>query len=536
MYKEANASYWRVQFLNVTKCELKLFKKEPLLIVAAFILILIPSFYTGVYVCSVWDPYGNLSNLPAGLVMLDKGVEFHSKPYNLGRSLMEKLKKEKPFKFIEYSSEEESSAAVRSGEIYFSLVVPADFSNKALPGIDVGKLKFYTSSGRSYVGMEMAKSMARQAVNGVNAKIETERWKAVLASEKKVRSGINKLKDGAGKALAGSMELENGLGKIDTEKLVSAGKELHENTTKLAEGLGGNGILDMVIGVKSDDLEKLANGAKQYQGKIVELASGIDQLSNGSKALSEGLFEINKGLSKFASSIPQGKEKAESLAISVESEQIDLVPAPVNGAAFAPYFMGLSLWIGGITISFLFRSIVFPKSLANNRRLAKIIGKWITPFLLSCIAAGILGLFIHFVLKVPISDELGYYIVLIAAVMTTSGFILSLNSLIGDAGKLVCLIFLVVQISAVGGAFPLATQPHFYQVISPYLPITNIVLGLRAAMFGSFDGNWLRYVLCMLPWLIISLTLSLIASRRFNYVDDEDYGPALDMSFIKPNK
>ena len=65
---------------------------------------------------------------------------------------------------------------------------------------------------------------------------------------------------------------------------------------------------------------------------------------------------------------------------------------------------------------------------------------------------------------------------------------------------------------------------------------TNIVFGLRAAMFGSFNGDWPRYVLCMLPWFLISLILGLVASKRFNYVDDDKYGPALDVSFMKHNK
>jgi putative membrane protein len=125
---------------------------------------------------------------------------------------------------------------------------------------------------------------------------------------------------------------------------------------------------------------------------------------------------------------------------------------------------------------------------------------------------------------------------LITAVFTFNAIILSLNSIIGDAGKLVALIFLVVQISAVGGAFPLSTQPHFYQAISPYLPMTNIVFGLRAAMFGSFNGDWQRYVLCMLPWFFISLVLGLVASKRFNYVDDDKYGQDLDISFMKHEK
>ena len=240
MAKEANTSCWKVHFWDVLKCEFALFKKEPLLIVATAILILIPSIYTGTYVWSVWDPYGNLSNLPAGLVTLDEGVEFHGKSYNLGDDLIEELNKEKPFKFLHFSSEEESTAAVRSGAIYFSLVVPADFSKKTLPGVDVGKLKYYTSSGRSYVAMEMAKAMARDVVEGLNAKIETERWKAVLASERKARDAVIKLRDGSEKALSGSRKIEEGLGEIDTRKLVSAGSELHNNTAKLARKANTN--------------------------------------------------------------------------------------------------------------------------------------------------------------------------------------------------------------------------------------------------------------------------------------------------------
>ena len=70
-------------------------------------------------------------------------------------------------------------------------------------------------------------------------------------------------------------------------------------------------------------------------------------------------------------------------------------------------------------------------------------------------------------------------------------------------------------------------------MISPYLPLTNVVEGLRASMFGSYDGNWMKYMLYMLPWAIIGFALNLIAARRFDYVEDAEYGPAVDLSFLK---
>ena len=151
MSSEVRESWWS-EFLDVVGCELALFKKVPFLGVAAFILVLVPSFYTATYVCSVWDPYESMKKLPVGFVMLDEGVDFHDEHYNLGADLFKKLKEDEVFRFRDYASEAEAIAAVRSGAVYFSLVVPADFSAKTLPGIEIGKFRLYTSSGRSFVG------------------------------------------------------------------------------------------------------------------------------------------------------------------------------------------------------------------------------------------------------------------------------------------------------------------------------------------------------------------------------------------------
>ncbi len=407
---------WRIQFLEVFNRDAALFKKFPMLFAAAVIIILVPTIYTTVYVESIWDPYKNLSDFPAGLVTLDKGMKFKGKSYNIGSLIVDKLKKEKPFDFTIYSNEKDAEKAVRLGDVYFSLVIPADFSRNVIPGTDIGRLMLYTSCGRNYIGSTIAEKLAQGVTDRLNHILGLERWKAVL----------------------------------DIESVIP--------------------------------------------------------------------FMV-------------GRKTAEDLTASVTFDKSNVDPVSVTGPSFAPYFMALSLWVGVLVASFLFHPVVFPESLRGGRKIAKILGKWMVPFLITLISAFVLGLFIHFGSSVPVLDEFGYYLVLLFSVFTYTAIILSLNSVLGDAGKLICIVFLIIQLAAAGGIYPINLEPHIYQAISPYLPLTNAMEGLRAAMFGSFGGDWLRYVLRMLPWIFIGLGFSFFAVRRFKYVKDDEYGPAVDLPF-----
>ncbi len=396
-----------------------MFRGRPILWLAAVVISLIPAAYTAVYLGAFWDPYGNLNKLPAGLVTLDRGTEFRGKNYNLGERLIAEMKERKPFKFVEYQSEQEAEVAVRSGELYFALVVPSDFSRRALPGTETASLELITSQGTSFIATLMAERFGEDAAVGLNHELGVGRWKVVLSS----------------------------------------------------------------------------------------------------------------GLRRFLADIPTGQQSAEDLTESVLVERRKLAPVSANGPGFAPYFMSLSLWIGVLLSAFLFHLIVFPKSMADKKKMAKVLGKGAIPLLISLVSAVLLGLTVQFAMRIPVIHLVGFYTVLLIAALTYSAIILSLVRLIGDAGKLLSVFFLVVQISSAGGAYPIELSPRFYQVISPWLPLTHVVGGIRAAMFGSYNGEWVNCVYFLLPWIFISLCLSLLSTRRFRYVEDGEYGPALDLSF-----
>jgi putative membrane protein len=566
-----------LQVFEVFRKESSLFKGRPMLWLAALMVILIPSLYTVIYLGAVWDPYEKLDELPAGLVMLDEGVDYKGKRYDLGRELEKELREKRPFRFIEYAGEKECEAGVRKGEVYFGLVVPRDFSAKALPGTEAGTLTLVSSQGTSFISTLIAQRFVDKTAKALNDEICLRRWQAVLTSKKDARSAVVKLRDGAKSALEGTKALEAGLTKasegadeiaenqktlagglsgIDTEKLAAAGKELHENTEKLANGLAEHIILGTLIELPfglppAKDLKKLAEGAEEYQAKIEELAagigkaaagagtlaekdeelvSGLKKLQEGSAALTQGLEKIYEGLKLFAEEVSPGKEKAKDLAVPVKTDRTELAPISSNGQGFAPYFMSLSLWLGVIISAFLFRLVVFPVSLREKNNIAKTVGKGLLPLSLSLSGALFLGLTVQLILGIRVLHPAGYYAVLLVSALTYSTIILAFVRLIGEAGKLLAIIFLVVEIASAAGAYPIELSPKFYQVISPYLPLTFTVEGLRAAMFGSYDGGWPARIVTMLPWIAFALAGSCLSARKFRYVEESQYGPALDLS------
>ncbi|MGB0973000.1 MAG: YhgE/Pip family protein, partial [Mycobacterium sp.] len=91
---------------------------------------------------------------------------------------------------------------------------------------------------------------------------------------------------------------------------------------------------------------------------IVELRGGIDRLDDGAHQLSDGLVELSDGGRELADKLRQGSTQIPSWSDQQRTEvaktvsspvKLDLVthnPAPTFGTGFAPFFLGLAVFIG----------------------------------------------------------------------------------------------------------------------------------------------------------------------------------------------
>ena len=394
--------------------------------------------------------------------------------------------------------------------------------------------------------------------------------RALAQGAAELKQGLDRLEAGVPKLQAGALELQTGAAKIPL-----VGGKLAAGTGRLREGitLFGDGIsraaqgttqlnegmirLDSAVQPLSVGLVRLNAGLATLTEKLppadqldlfdrsmghmregsVSLSAGLDQLANGSTQLEAGSSELESGASRLASGLDEATTRFEAgfgqaiaalLAAPVEIK-VDATVAPVanNGQAFAPYFSALSIWVGAVMMSFVF----YLRRLPESQRAASRPVKWLAkaaPLLLlgvlqAIVVVGLLRLGLAFHFAHPWS-------VWLAAVLGSTAFVsilLCLMSLLGDAGRLLAVILLILQLAASGGIYPVELSAGFYQQVHGYLPFTYLVRCFRATMFDAFAGHWGQAAGGLAVFAASAMLLSMLLAR-WKYIPNQSYGPAVE--------
>ena len=74
------------------KNEWKSLLRNKLMLVVVIAIIVIPIIYAGLFLKSMWDPYGNVDSLPVAVVNEDKPVEYNGKTLSIGKDMTDELK------------------------------------------------------------------------------------------------------------------------------------------------------------------------------------------------------------------------------------------------------------------------------------------------------------------------------------------------------------------------------------------------------------------------------------------------------------
>ena len=84
------------------KLEWKKLLSNKLMLVVIVAIIAIPTIYTTLFLGSMWDPYGNMDKLPVAVVNEDKSVEYEGETLNIGKEMVENLKRTVSLEFFFY--------------------------------------------------------------------------------------------------------------------------------------------------------------------------------------------------------------------------------------------------------------------------------------------------------------------------------------------------------------------------------------------------------------------------------------------------
>ena len=302
------------------KAEWEYLKKHKFFMLVIVVLFFVPSIYAVTFLSSLWDPYGQVKNLPVAIINKDKSVTYEGQKLAVGDDLEKELRKSKDMDF-HFPSEKEAKAGLKDGKYYTVITIPSDFSKDATTLLDKDpkqmKLNYETSSGHSFIAGKLSESGAKEISQQISKQVTKTYAKTIFGEMKKVGKGMNTAAD-ANKQLAdGTTQIKSG-----SDQLTSGLQTLSASTLQFNDGAQTltQGLSQYVDGVAQADAgsQQLTAGLGQLNGQVPALVSGVGQLSNGSNQVTAGLGQLNSQVPALASGVNQLATGSEQLTNGVD--------------------------------------------------------------------------------------------------------------------------------------------------------------------------------------------------------------------------
>ena len=299
--------------------EWKAIFKKPTFIIVMIGISLIPALYNIIFLSSMWDPYGQLSDLPVAVVNNDKEASYNDNTMAIGKDMVSNLKENKTLDF-HFVDEEEGKKGLENGDYYMVVTLPSDLSEKAASILtdhpEQMQIDYQTSSGHSFIASKMSDSAMTQLKQNISTNV-TETYTKALFNKmvdlkdgmSQAASGSEKLTDGANQLVAGSQTLTTNLHSLaDSSLTFSNGTE--QFTKGLSSYVSGVEQLHLGLGNFNSGLvtytgavSQLDSGLGQLSSKSPELVRGINQLYTGVESYTGGVSKLNAGLNQFSSGV-----------------------------------------------------------------------------------------------------------------------------------------------------------------------------------------------------------------------------------------
>ncbi|CAH0191033.1 YhgE/Pip domain-containing protein [Peribacillus simplex] len=265
---------------------------------------------------------------------------------------------------------------------------------------------------------------------------------------------------------------------------------------------------------RTGDIDKLKNKFPEIETKIKALASKMREIDKS--------YDMEEVIDFLRNDIEQ---ESEFFSEPVLLNKHSLFPIPNYGSAMSPFFTSLSLWVGGtILISML--SVGVSQKVYSPYQIY--IGRYLIFFIIGVMQALSVSIGNIILIGVYVADKFEYILfsVLISTVFTL--IVYTFVSVLGNVGKGISVVLMVLQISSSGGTFPIQVTPPFFQHINPYLPFTYAVGLLRESVGGITWSVAGKDIFILILFLIMTLILGIILKKplhaRTQKMKDKLYG------------
>lgn len=328
--------------------------------------------------------------------------------------------------------------------------------------------------------------------------------------------------------------LVGGISDLKTDYNKDVKPTVDENLTALIDTL--RVTADLVADLSGDlpMLQSLAKSLDSTTDSSADLVTALNKLLDNVQSELRGLADKVDGLadSELLNTIrnmasANSDQLGEFLACPVKLSTDKIYGIENYGSAMAPFYSTLAIWVGSmILIAVVKTNVKRKKEIGNNVRMHHAyFGRMLTFLTFAVAQSLIICLGDLYFLKIQCFHPAKFLLAGVFAALVFSMFIYSLTFALGDIGKSVGIILLVVQIGGSGGTFPIDVCPGFFQAIHPYLPFTFVINAMRECVCGTYANDYwidlLKLAAYIAGALVIGLGVKFLVKKPIRFFEKQ---------------
>ena len=242
-------------------------------------------------------------------------------------------------------------------------------------------------------------------------------------------------------------------------------------------------------------------------GKLLSLQAQMPSAKSKVQKLTDEIKKIDNGIDKnqlFNLLKVDYKQQAEFFANPVKLQENKLYHIENYGSAMTPFYTVLSIWVGSLLMSSLLTTKVEDEE-KKYKPYQKYFGRGLLFVIISLFQTLIITLGDMYVLGTQATSPYRFVLYALLISLLFSSIIYTIVCILGNVGKAVCIVLLVLQLGSSGGTFPIQMTSEFFQALYPKVPFTYSIGLLREAVGGVYIPAVERDIKILFIYLIIVL-------------------------------
>ena len=242
-------------------------------------------------------------------------------------------------------------------------------------------------------------------------------------------------------------------------------------------------------------------------GKLLSLQAQMPSAKSKIQKLTDEIKKIDNGIDKnqlFNLLKVDYKQQAEFFANPVKLQENKLYHIENYGSAMTPFYTVLSIWVGSLLMSSLLTTKVEDEE-NKYKPYQKYFGRGLLFVIISLFQTLIITLGDMYVLGTQANSPYRFVLYALLISLLFSSIIYTIVCILGNVGKAVCIVLLVLQLGSSGGTFPIQMTSEFFQTLYPKVPFTYSIGLLREAVGGVYIPAVERDIKILFIYLIIVL-------------------------------